>query len=74
MELLSNPSLHLLKNCAEEIKKRNIKVVVIDTESGFFSLGMAKEFAKSCAAKYYKLEDLKPKELVSIIEKQINLF
>lgn len=63
-----------LKSCAEEIKKRNLHTIVIDTESGFTRFGMAKEFAKDCNAKYYHLDELEQEKIASIIRSAVNRY
>lgn len=60
-----------LQNCALEIKKKGINVVIIDTEAGQSRLGMAEEFARVCNAKYHHIENLKPDYMASIIKSDI---
>ncbi|MEW6556399.1 MAG: magnesium chelatase subunit D family protein [Elusimicrobiota bacterium] len=62
-----------LKTCAEEIKKRNLHTIVIDTESGYPRLGLAKEFAQNCDAKYYHLDELEAEKLATIVRSEVTL-
>jgi len=69
---LRNDVLEDLKECAEEIKKRALHTLVIDTESRFPRLGLAKQFAQKSNANYFHLDKIADKEIASIIKSEIN--
>jgi magnesium chelatase subunit D len=50
------------------IRDEGIQTMVIDTESGFIQLGLGKKISDEINGEYYKLEDLRGKELKSIIK------
>ena len=61
-----------LKYCADEIKKRNLRTIVIDTESGSLRFGLAKEFAEDSKAKYYHLNEIEPEKIASIVSSEVH--
>ncbi|GMQ60983.1 magnesium chelatase subunit D family protein [Vallitalea maricola] len=50
------------------IRNEGIQTMVIDTESGFIQLGLGKKLSDEINGEYYKLEDLRAKELTSIVK------
>jgi len=57
------------KNVAEEIKKAEIKSLVLDTETGFIKLGNLKEIARSLGAQYFLLEEIKAQTIVEAVKR-----
>ncbi|TCJ05361.1 AAA family ATPase [Cytobacillus praedii] len=51
----------------DEIQSQKIKSMVIDTETGFIQLGLAKELAKELGASYCKMEDIRSDSIVKAI-------
>lgn len=51
----TNPVTDALEE-AKRIGRRNIPVAVIDTESGFIKLGLAKKLAKAMGASYFQVD------------------
>ncbi|MEW6040304.1 MAG: magnesium chelatase subunit D family protein [Elusimicrobiota bacterium] len=68
---IRNDVLEDLSECAEEIKRKKIHIIVIDTETGFPRLGLAKQFAVESNAKYYYLDELQEKRITSIIKSEM---
>lgn len=54
---------------AEKFSQAQIQAVVIDTETDFIKLGIAKKIAKAMQAAYYPLEQLSKQNLLHIIKK-----
>ncbi|WP_458785806.1 magnesium chelatase subunit D family protein [Vallitalea sediminicola] len=54
---------------AKMIKNEGFQTMVVDTESGFIQLGLGKKLSDEINGEYYKLEDLKAKELKSIVKR-----
>ena len=52
---------------AEKIAKAKITSVVIDTESGFIKLGLAKKVAAAMQANYYTLQKLSKENIIHIV-------
>ena len=52
---------------AEKIAKAKITTVVIDTESGFIKLGLAKKVAAAMQANYYTLQKLSKENIIHIV-------
>lgn len=55
-------------NIAEKINKAKITSVVIDTESDFIKLGIAKKVAAAMGANYYTLQHLSKESLIRIVK------
>lgn len=53
---------------AELIRRENIRAVVVDTEKSYISLHIAKRIADTMGADYYKVDDLQPEQLQSIVK------
>lgn len=53
---------------AELIRRVNIRAVVVDTEKSYISLHIAKRIADAMGADYYKVDDLQPEQLQSIVK------
>lgn len=51
---------------ASRIGRRNLPTAVIDTESGFIKLGLAKEIAKKMGASYFHMDKLTEENLLRI--------
>lgn len=49
------------------IRNEGIQTMVIDTENGFIQLGLGKKLSDEINGEYYKLEDIRAKELKSIV-------
>ncbi|MBC8443196.1 magnesium chelatase subunit D family protein [PVC group bacterium] len=56
---------------AEEIKRRGIRSLVIDTETGNTALGMAKQFADQCQAQYHHLDALAGDRVAQIVRSSL---
>lgn len=56
---------------AEKIRKEKIKCIVIDTEEGFIKLEMAKTLSEAMGANYYKLDNIKSKDLIQLVKNNI---
>ena len=54
-------------NIAEKIAKAKITSVVIDTESDFIKLGIAKKLAAAMEANYYTLQRLSKENIIHIV-------
>lgn len=52
---------------AEKIRKAKITSVVIDTETDFIKLGVAKSVAKAMGATYYSLRSLSQEQILRIV-------
>lgn len=52
---------------AKRIGKRNLPIAVIDTESGFVRMGIAKDLAKAMNASYYAVDQLSAQHLLRIV-------
>lgn len=52
---------------AEKIRKAKITSVVIDTETDFIKLGVAKAVAKAMGATYYSLRSLSQEQILRIV-------
>lgn len=53
---------------AKRLGKRNLPIAVIDTESGFIRMGIAKELAKAMHAGYYAVDKLSAQHLLRIVK------
>lgn len=51
---------------AKRIGRRHIPVAVIDTESGFIKLGLAKKLAKAMGASYFQVDKISEDQLLNI--------
>lgn len=51
---------------AKRIGRRKLPVAVIDTESGFVKLGLAKKMAKAMGASYYRVDKISEDQLLHI--------
>ncbi|MTI46569.1 MAG: VWA domain-containing protein [Firmicutes bacterium] len=63
---LDDPVEEAISIC-QDISQKGIKALVIDTESGFIQMGLAKEVAKALDAQYYKLEELKDENIERVV-------
>lgn len=61
----TNPVTDALEE-AKRIGRRNIPVAVIDTESGFIKLGLAKKLAKAMGASYFQVDKISEDQLLHI--------
>jgi len=68
VSISQNNALEEAKKVAEEIKKTEIKSIVIDTESGLINFGKTEEIATSLGAIYYKIKDLKADNILQAIK------
>ncbi len=59
------------KEAAQNLALSNVKSIVIDAETGFLTLGLAKKIAEDLAGDYIKLDDLKAESLVSAVAMSI---
>lgn len=62
-----NPIASALK-MAEKIREAKITALVIDTESGFIKLGLAKKIAAAMGASYYTLQNLSKDDIIHIVK------
>ncbi|MDI6781987.1 MAG: VWA domain-containing protein [bacterium] len=69
----NKPPREEVKEIAEQIKLSGMNSLVIDTEAGFVSFGLAKEVAESMGAKYLKLEELKAERIVNSIKGMLSV-
>ncbi|MEG0970288.1 MAG: hypothetical protein RSE47_04180, partial [Acidaminococcaceae bacterium] len=53
---------------AEKIGKLQISAVVIDTETDFIKLGVAKDIAQAMGASYYRLQQLSQEGIIHIVK------
>lgn len=53
---------------AKRLGKRNLPIAVIDTESGFVRMGIAKDLAKAMNAGYYAVDKLSAQRLLRIVK------
>lgn len=53
-------------NEAERIGRRHIPAAVIDTESGFIKLGLAKKLAKAMGASYFQVDKISEEQILRI--------
>ena len=53
---------------AKRLGKRNLPIAVIDTESGFVRMGIAKDLAKAMHAGYYAVDKLSAQRLLRIVK------
>lgn len=66
---LSNQSyMDELKEISEDAAKEKIEFIVVDSETGFLKLGLAKTMAEKLDAMYLSLEELREGELVEAIK------
>lgn len=68
----TNPVTDALEE-AKRIGRRNIPVVVIDTESGFIKLGLAKKLAKAMGASYFQVDKISEDQLLHIWRTAANM-
>jgi magnesium chelatase subunit D len=52
---------------AKQIHKAKITSVVIDTETDFINLGVARQIAAEMGANYYKLKQLSQEDVLHIV-------
>jgi len=57
-----------LEDIATEVSKENIQFIVVDTETGFLKLELAKKISDKLDAMYFKLDELRDEELVEAIK------
>lgn len=68
----TNPVTDALEE-AKRIGRRNIPVAVIDTESGFIKLGLAKKLAKAMGASYFQVDTISEDQLLHIWRTAANM-
>ena len=68
----TNPVTDALEE-AKRIGRRNIPVAVIDTESGFIKLGLAKKLAKAMGASYFQADKISEDQLLHIWRTAANM-
>lgn len=68
----TNPVTDALEE-AKRIGRRNIPVAVIDTESGFIKLGLAKKLAKAMGASYFQVDKITEDQLLHIWRTAANM-
>lgn len=68
----TNPVTDALEE-AKRIGRRNIPVAVIDTESGFIKLGLAKKLAKVMGASYFQVDKISEDQLLHIWRTAANM-
>lgn len=68
----TNPVIDALEE-AKRIGRRNIPVAVIDTESGFIKLGLAKKLAKAMGASYFQVDKISEDQLLHIWRTAANM-
>ena len=68
----TNPVTDALEE-AKRIGRRNIPVAVIDTESGFIKLGLAKKLAKAMGASYFQVDKISEDQLLHIWRTTANM-
>ncbi len=61
----TNPVADALEE-AKRIGKRHLPVAVIDTESGFIKLGLAKKLAQAMGASYFQVDKISEEQLLHI--------
>jgi len=57
-----------LLSLATEIKKREISLVVIDSDDGFLHLGYNREIAEAGGGQYYRLDELDSSRVVDVVK------
>ena len=68
----TNPVTDALEE-AKRIGRRNVPVAVIDTESGFIKLGLAKKLAKAMGASYFQVDKISEDQLLHIWRTAANM-
>lgn len=68
----TNPVTDALEE-AKRIGRRNIPVAMIDTESGFIKLGLAKKLAKAMGASYFQVDKISEDQLLHIWRTAANM-
>lgn len=68
----TNPVTDALEE-AKRIGRRNIPVAVIDTESGFIKLGLAKKLTKAMGASYFQVDKISEDQLLHIWRTAANM-
>lgn len=68
----TNPVTDALEE-AKRIGRRNIPVAVIDTESGFIKLGLAKKLAQAMGASYFQVDKISEDQLLHIWRTAANM-
>lgn len=68
----TNPVTDALEE-AKRIGRRNIPIAVIDTESGFIKLGLAKKLAKAMGASYFQVDKISEDQLLHIWRTAANM-
>ena len=68
----TNPVTDALEE-AKRIGRRNIPVAVIDMESGFIKLGLAKKLAKAMGASYFQVDKISEDQLLHIWRTAANM-
>lgn len=68
----TNPVTDALEE-AKRIGRRNIPVAVIDTESGFIKLGLAKKLAKAMGTSYFQVDKISEDQLLHIWRTAANM-
>ena len=53
---------------ARQIRKHHIHAIVIDTEKGYFQLGIAKEIAEHMGAQYFKIDQLRSEVIGELVQ------
>lgn len=63
-----NDPIEEVKRIAKNVSKENIQFVVVDTETGFIRLELAKKLCDGLGGIYFKLEELEEGQLASTIK------
>ncbi len=61
-----------IEEISKAASKENVDFVVLDTETGFLKLGLAKKMADQLGALYLRIEDLREGELVDAIKQVVS--
>ncbi|PKB81971.1 MAG: hypothetical protein BZY88_05545 [SAR202 cluster bacterium Io17-Chloro-G9] len=65
------PAFSDVQAVASLVHQQHIPSVVIDTESGFIRLGLARPIAEAMGANYLQLEDLRPDNLAQAVRQEL---
>jgi len=68
---INNDVKHEILSLANEIKEKNMNLVVIDSEHGFLKLGYNKEIVEVSNGKYYNLNELNAEGITNTIKSSL---
>ena len=69
VSLQNRPLLEEIMKTAEAAEKEKIAFVVVDSETGYIRLGLARKMAEALNAEYFRLDDLREEALLDAIHR-----